>query len=278
MSVVIPAHNEERTIARLLDMLISGDPDGDLDILVVPNGCTDRTAEVARAAGSRVRVLELEAGDKIAALNAADVEAGDLFPRAYVDADAEVSAAALLALVEPLSKPGARVTAAPRQRLDTTGASVLSRLYHRVWARTLYQVQGPIGGGVFVLSRAAREYFKEFPPVMDDDLYVLRLADDCGTRLIDEDHTFVFHAPRRVRPLLARLTRATVGNLQLERQYGLSARTAGGGKYLLRTVATTPSLWPAFPVYMALRLLAEVGARRRLSVGDLRWTSDSSTR
>lgn len=46
-SVIVPAHNEEQVIGRLLEQLLD-DPDGGLEIWVVCNGCTDRTADVAR--------------------------------------------------------------------------------------------------------------------------------------------------------------------------------------------------------------------------------------
>ena len=45
-SVIIPADNEEAVIARGLDALLDG-LDGDWEVVVVGNGCTDRTIEVA---------------------------------------------------------------------------------------------------------------------------------------------------------------------------------------------------------------------------------------
>ncbi len=41
-SIVIPAHNEERVIGRLLRSLTTGVPSGHSDIVVVCNGCTRR--------------------------------------------------------------------------------------------------------------------------------------------------------------------------------------------------------------------------------------------
>ena len=48
VSFVIPAHNEEAVIGRCLTALLAGARRDELDIIVVCNGCTDRTAEVAR--------------------------------------------------------------------------------------------------------------------------------------------------------------------------------------------------------------------------------------
>nr|BFE85750.1 hypothetical protein GCM10020093_083510 [Planobispora longispora] len=52
-SVVIPAHNEEGVLRRCLDGLLAGTEPGELDVVVVANACTDRTADVAapRACG-----------------------------------------------------------------------------------------------------------------------------------------------------------------------------------------------------------------------------------
>ena len=56
---MIPAHNEGRVIRRLLDQLIKGADPGEMDIIVVANGCTDDTAEAAASFGPAVRVLTL---------------------------------------------------------------------------------------------------------------------------------------------------------------------------------------------------------------------------
>jgi hypothetical protein len=57
---VVPAFNEERNIARLLAELAELDPG--LEVVVVSDGSTDRTAEVAQAAGAHVVVLPFNLG------------------------------------------------------------------------------------------------------------------------------------------------------------------------------------------------------------------------
>lgn len=52
--VVVPAHDEELTLGRLLDSITSSDyPRSLLRVLVVADNCTDRTAETARGRGVR---------------------------------------------------------------------------------------------------------------------------------------------------------------------------------------------------------------------------------
>ncbi|PIE25715.1 MAG: glycosyl transferase [Planctomycetota bacterium] len=59
VTVVVPAHNEEETIAAVVADYIAA-PNVD-EVLVVENNCKDRTAELAREAGARV-ISESQAG------------------------------------------------------------------------------------------------------------------------------------------------------------------------------------------------------------------------
>src|SRR3954447_19105415 len=71
VSLVIPAHDEELVIERKLANARELDyPSELLQVIVASDGSTDRTAELAGAAGAD-RVLELPRGGKVAALNAA---------------------------------------------------------------------------------------------------------------------------------------------------------------------------------------------------------------
>ena len=57
---IVPAFNEEASIAGVVDGLLAYDPG--LRVVVVDDGSTDRTAEVARAAGARVLSLPFNLG------------------------------------------------------------------------------------------------------------------------------------------------------------------------------------------------------------------------
>lgn len=56
MSVVVPAHNEEEYISRCIDSIRAATKKygGKVEIIVVCNRCTDKTAEVAEKCGARV--------------------------------------------------------------------------------------------------------------------------------------------------------------------------------------------------------------------------------
>ena len=57
---IVPAYNEELNIGRVLDELRAFDPG--LDVVVVSDGSTDRTAEVAAAGGAHVIRLPFNLG------------------------------------------------------------------------------------------------------------------------------------------------------------------------------------------------------------------------
>lgn len=87
---VIPAHNEERFLPRTLESVqraaaAFGQP---VEIIVVDNDSTDRTAEIARAAGARV---VFEAVRKIAASRNAGGFAASAPIVSFADADSMVS-------------------------------------------------------------------------------------------------------------------------------------------------------------------------------------------
>ena len=133
LTLIVPAHNESRVIGRLLDQLAAGTPHGELDIIVVANGCTDDTAAVAAAYGPPVRVLNVPVPSKRAALEAGDEAAKD-FPRVYLDADVEIGADDIWMLARALDVPGI-LAAVPGRELDLTRSAWPVRWYYDIWQR-----------------------------------------------------------------------------------------------------------------------------------------------
>src|SRR4051794_9821734 len=105
-TIIVPAHNEAATIGRCLRALTEGGRPGEFEIVVVCNGCTDRTAAEARRFVPRgVTVLETDAASKVHALNLGDA-AAHAFPRLYVDADVVIDRASVLTIVTSLITAG----------------------------------------------------------------------------------------------------------------------------------------------------------------------------
>src|SRR4051812_298488 len=70
ISVIIPALNEEKMNGRCLESLAGLDfPGGGFEVLLVDNGSTDRTLEIAKSFQSRLNLRVMEkAGVRISAL------------------------------------------------------------------------------------------------------------------------------------------------------------------------------------------------------------------
>jgi glycosyltransferase involved in cell wall biosynthesis len=107
----MPAYNEAALIKRTLAPLSRAAVDAYIELIVVCNGCTDETADLARDVPG-ARVLEMAQASKPAALNAGDA-AATLWPRLYLDADIQISAEAVLAVLDRLAPTAAMTRAEP---------------------------------------------------------------------------------------------------------------------------------------------------------------------
>jgi glycosyltransferase involved in cell wall biosynthesis len=209
-SVVIPAHNEALVIGRCLDALLAGSEPGELEIVVVCNGCHDDTAAVARSAGAAVRVVELTAASKPAALRAGD-DAASAFPRLYLDADVLLGAGAARRVLERL-QAGA-VAARPPVRYDSSHSTTPVRSYYRARSRVPAVLGSLWGAGVYGLSRAGRNRFDTFPDVVADDLWLDRQFDRSEVEIVDCEPVVVA-VPRTTRDLLRILRRVYRGKAE----------------------------------------------------------------
>lgn len=272
-SVVIPACNEETAIRRCLTALLADAAPGELDVVVVCNGCTDGTAEAARA--FPVRVLETPVGSKPTALNLGD-RAALAFPRVYLDADVELSTQAVRAVVAPLRREAAQA-AAPRLELDTADATSGVRAYHRVWARLPHIVDGLMGRGVYALSRQGRHRFAEFPDIIADDLFIDQLFPVPRGNVVRAGAARVRAAPT-LRELLHRKTRVFAGNQQLADLQGPSLGHAERLRALLELVRHDLRLAPSAAVYLVVNAEAKRRARRRLRRHRVTWQGERPVR
>lgn len=279
LTVVVPAHNEGAGIRRLLDALAAPDPsDGGLglvEVIVVCNGCTDDTAEIARTYGGQVRVIEMEEPSKAAAMVVGD-EAATLPYRAYVDADIVIGRAGLGALLGQLDD-GVDVTA-PSRQLSTTGASWGVRWYYDVWVRLPSVASGVFGRGVVVLSPEGNARVRALPRVMSDDLAASEVFRPAERRVLDTVHA-VIEVPRTMSDLVLRRIRIATGNAQLDR-LGLrtgQARTRPAD--LVHIAMAGPAMLAKVAVFLAVTAVARVRARRRIRGGDFTtWLRDASSR
>ncbi|AWB91443.1 glycosyltransferase [Aeromicrobium chenweiae] len=273
-SVVVPAHDEERGIARSLGALLDGS--GPFDVVVVCNGCTDRTADVARGFGPPVRVIEIEEASKSAAVRAGNA-ATDVFPRVHVDADVALSGADVARLLDALRQPGV-LAVAPRRVVPRDGCSLVVRWYYDVWEQLPQVASGLFGRGAFALSRDAQERVSALPVVMSDDLAASDAFTDEERRVVD-DATVTVWPPRTTADLLRRRVRVATGNAQARDAGVRREDSATSLSTLIDMARGRPSLLPRIGVFLAVTVLARLRARRLIRSGDFTtWQRDESSR
>lgn len=270
-AVVIPAHNESAVIGDLLRQL-SEHPD--LHIVVACNGCTDDTAAVARAAAPRATVLEIAEASKNRALEAGD-SAATAFPRLYVDGDVVFDRAGVDLLVAALAAPGIHAVA-PERRLDTAAAGRLVRAYLDVW-QTLPAVRdGLYGRGVLAVDEDGHGRITPRPPVMGDDLYVHRQFGD-DERLVVPGAISVVKSPRTLSGLIARRTRAALGNTELGQsapRHRSHSSTRAAVVFGLRRPLQS---WKVL-VFVGVTVTARMRARQMRRTGQTTWLRDETSR
>jgi glycosyltransferase involved in cell wall biosynthesis len=274
-SIVIAAHNEEAVIGRCLAAIAAGGPGGSggpVDITVVANGCTDRTAEVA-AEHPGVRVLDLAAAGKPGALNAGDAVAIG-FPRLYLDADVVLSDGAIPALARALEDGPLAVV--PRRVLDVTRRPLPVRAYYAINAHLPAYRNALFGRGAIMLSEKGRARFGEFPSMTADDLFLDSLFAD-GERIEVPEVTSRVATPLKTADLVRRLSRVRAGNAALRRSSAgeSSVRSSVRSSWLRDVVVPRPWLAPAAAFYVSLTAVAELRARR--GAAD-QWGRDESSR
>lgn len=272
-SVVIPAHNESNVIHRCLDALLAEFDQREIEVVVVCNGCTDGTAEVARTSGHRIDVLEIHQASKIAALRAGEAVLR-AFPRMYLDADVVLPSASARAVIERLQH-GPVLAARPPLHYSAENSSRLVRSYYRARERTPAVMGALWGAGVYGLSQAGRSRFSEFPEVIADDLFV----DGCFRRSeieVVDCEPVVVHAPRRSADLIRIMRRNYRGNAENQATAGNSRSTASS---TLRDLAKSATAGPAQALDAVTYASMAIATRLALTVADSSgWERDESSR
>lgn len=251
-SIVIPAHDEAATIEACLDSIAA---EGDFEIVVVCNGCTDATPAIARRHRPRVRVLELPTAHKPTALNTGD-QVVHGFPRVYVDADVEFEPGALRALLGALRDDV--LAAAPIAEIADDDCPAMVRSYYAIWRRLGVIDSSLCGSGVYAMSREGRARFGAFPNVVADDLFVDQRFDSTERAMVRPGVSY--HAPRSTRDLVHRKTRGFAGNIELAREGPCGQAVQHSGRRWFRVVAHDRALWPHAPAFVAISIVAKVHA------------------
>ena len=104
LSIVVPAHNEERYIENTIDSIKKADYGNERDIIIVDDGSSDGTKNIIKDISKKyknVRTFRIAHSGKSAALNYG-IKKAVFGVIVYVDADSSIGKDCLLKLVQPL--------------------------------------------------------------------------------------------------------------------------------------------------------------------------------
>jgi len=196
--IIMPALNEEKTLGAVLDRLQETCPD--FDRLIVNDGSTDRTIEVARAGGARVVSLPFNSGYGCAVktgLIYAERNGYDL--AVLLDADGQHDPSSIPDVTRPVLEGTADVVlgnrygdAARRAQgswLQRTGHKYLSTLLRLLTGK---RVSDPMSGFQAISRRALWFYVSNNFPEDYPDTNVLLMLHRAGIRFTEVPA--VFHA------------------------------------------------------------------------------------
>ena len=224
VTAVIPVYNGERFLVEKLESLLALDYPGDkLDVVVVSDGSTDRTVEIARSfAGGRVRVLEVPRGGKCAGLNAGiAVASGEIL--LLTDARQVIEPGAVKQLMTNFADPsvGAASGQLKIRRGDTMAEADIG-LYWRFETSirdALSAVDSMFGAtGPFYALR--RELAVPVPvDILLDDMYLPLAAFRRGYRLVVDLEAVAWDYPTSLETEMDRKVRTLAGNYQLLTYY-----------------------------------------------------------
>ncbi len=277
ITIIIPAHNEEQVIAAALEELKTATVRGELEVIVICNGCTDNTAKVVESFGDTVKCIETPIPSKTHALNLGDAKANG-FPRIYQDADVVLSFEAIQKIAQVLQS-GRFLAAAPRMRMDFKNASWPVRSYYEVWQQLPYVQEGMIGTGVYALSEEGRQRFDKFPEIIADDGYIRALFKTHERTSVDFCYSLV-RAPANLTSLLKIKTRSRLGRYELKKKFPeLLENEEKNYSNAMLGLLSQIYLWPKLPIYLYVNLKTRFKAKKLARTqGFTGWERDESSR
>jgi cellulose synthase/poly-beta-1,6-N-acetylglucosamine synthase-like glycosyltransferase/spore germination protein YaaH/peptidoglycan/xylan/chitin deacetylase (PgdA/CDA1 family) len=248
VSVVIPAHNEEKVIRRTLDSVMNSDYP-ELEIIVVDDGSSDGTAAVvARYPDHVVRLIQQAQSGKAAALtNGFEAARGEIV--VSVDADTIFTPATISELAAPFNDPrvgavcgnpkvGNRVNLLTRMQSLEYQLSI--NLDRRGYA--LINCIPVVPGAVGAWRRSAIQVVGGFPgETLTEDMDATICVSRAGYRVVYAAKAVAFtEAPHTIRGLHGQRKRWSFGTLQVLWKHRRSLISGGNGALGL---VALPSLW-----------------------------------
>lgn len=213
--VVICAYNEEASIATPVSRAL----EEGFDVLVVDDGSSDRTSEIARSLGAEV-IRNPERGGKAAALTLAldYAKASGYDAVIEIDADAIPMEGSITRLYQLLSLPE---IGAVSIRQIPVGGGLAYRIDELMWevlamGKSLQQrLRRPVHLGAVMYGVKLAHIKRIIEVINDDELVGILVCKDGKRNYFAEDTIALFDASTSLRHLFLRRKRMIMGHMQL---------------------------------------------------------------
>jgi len=224
VSVIIPAYNGEGFLASKLRSVLSLDyPKDKLDILVVSDGSTDRTDELAREfAAEGVKLLRVMRGGKPAALNASiPTVSGEIL--LLTDVRQHLEANSLRLLVRSFADPAVGVVSGELVIGNARGgeeAEIGAYWRFETWMRDRLSLIDSMFGATGPFYALRKSLAVTIPPdMLLDDVYLPLSAYFKGYRLVMEKEAKAYDIATSRETEFRRKVRTLAGNFQILMAY-----------------------------------------------------------
>ena len=273
-TILIPAHNEATVIGRTLLHMSRGLCRKAFRILLIANGCSDATTAKARSVLPDLEIIETTEAGKCNALNLGFERADKTAPLVCVDADLDVTAESLTALVATLNRTGA-MAACGKMDVRTDQATSIVRSYYRGWRTNPYFDQGKFGG-LFALSAQAAMRIFPLPKITADDEYIRRSFSH-DERVFVKGCSFTARAPQTLASLM-NVRRRSLRGAQEVSSLGLAKPERNNGFRVMYRAANTPSAVLPVIVFSLVNLCVRLALALPFRSAPDGWERDCTTR
>ena len=275
-SIIIPAHNEAESIEATLRSILASKLDRPLQIIVVANACKDDTAERARRVDPSIEVIDTPTGGKPNAMNMGD-KIARYFPRAFVDADIQLSEDALQKVADAFKDPNCHI-AAPAALHTYSGRNPFLRGYYKLWSSLPYVRDAIMGSGFYAIDSALRARFDQFPAITADDKFIQTLSRPDERRKVAGCSAMI-KMPETFDALIKVKTRWTYGNMELaESRPDSKDNDQNQYKGVLGHLVRRPWLWVHVPTFLYVWRTTKIAAKKKLAAKQSAWDRDDTSR
>jgi len=273
-TIIIAAYNEESVISKTLQALTSEDESDPYQILVICNGCTDKTHQIIKKNFKNVHCHSITKASKSLAIRYAEaLKPG--FPRIYLDADIKLKAQDATYLFKLASQQQSAALVVPASKLNTHQSSTLVKSFYRAWYKTSHIKESGYAAGIYLINELGRKRFGEWPELTADDTFARKQFAKHEIH-IDDSISVEVRAPKSIWSLIKIKSRSKFGNLELQSHENINFnKTHQPTKYSLRQQLRTMKWYDAIS-YVTINFIALCIAKWQFNRGSKLWLRDTS--